>query len=312
MSWLVTGASGYIGQHVAQELLAYDFHVIGMDLNALPKDSPLIDKLIFEIGDVCDENFISELFKAHPVEGIINLAALKSVEESIQKPEVYENVNYIGVKNLLRVAKTYGINYFIQSSTAAVYGASEDGFVDEESPTNPISPYGLTKLKAEFAVVEAAREGALRATALRYFNVIGAASPTMKDKSKANIIPKVLAELAKGQSPKIFGDDYPTPDGTCVRDYVHVVDLARAHVFAVQALRAETLPSAINIGTGQGYSVREIMDEILTQKGSLLVPEVHPRRPGDPSSLVARVDLAKNILNFHAEKGLSEMIASAI
>lgn len=312
MSWLITGASGYIGQHVAQQLLLNDFKVIGVDLNMLPSDSPLIDKLKIEIGDICDEKFIAGVFEAHSIDGIVNLAALKSVEESIEKPELYEKVNYLGVKNLLREADIFGIKYFIQSSTAAVYGSSDDGFVDEESPTNPISPYGLTKLKAEIAISEAADEGVLRATSLRYFNVIGSADKTMKDKSTANIIPKVLESLSKGQSPKIFGDDYPTPDGTCVRDYVHVVDLAQAHVLAAQSIQAETLPQAINIGTARGYSVREIIGEILVQKASSAIPEILPRRPGDPPFLVARTELAFDTLKFRAGKGLSEMIESAI
>ena len=312
MSWLVTGASGYIGQHVVQELLLDGLEVIGVDSNPLPKVSPLIAKFKNYNGDICDTDLISEILEKNSITGIINLAALKSVEESIEKPDLYEKVNYSGVQGLLSASESAGVKYFIQSSTAAVYGSSEDGYVDELSPTNPISPYGETKLKAEAALSEALNMGTLRGTSLRYFNVIGSASPALKDTSTANIVPMVLAALAKGERPSIFGDDYSTPDGTCVRDYVHASDIAQAHVLAAQALMKMALPASINIGTGRGYTVREMIDEILAQKSSSLVPEVLPRRPGDPSMLVARVDLAAKVLGFKAEKGLQEMVASAI
>ena len=312
MSWLVTGASGYIGQHVVQQLLLNGFGVVGIDTKPLCSGAPLLKKFTNYVGDICDSDFISGILETNAVTGIINLAALKSVEESIQKPEFYEKVNHSGVQSLLSASNSAGVKFFIQSSTAAVYGSSEDGYVDELSPTNPISPYGETKLKAESALLEAMNMGILRGTSLRYFNVIGSASPALKDASTANIVPMVLSALAKNQSPKIFGDDYSTPDGTCVRDYVHVMDIAQAHVLAAQALIVKALPPAINIGTGKGYSVREMMHEILKQKGSLLVPEILPRRNGDPSMLVARVDLAAQVLGFRAEKGLEEMIASAI
>ena len=312
MSWLVTGASGYIGQHVVQKLLLNGLEVFGIDSNPLPKVSPLVAKFKNYNGDICDVDLISEILKKNSITGIINLAALKSVEDSIQKPKLYEKVNHSGVQSLLSSSKSAGVKYFIQSSTAAVYGSSEDGYVDELSPTNPISPYGETKLKAEGALSEAINMGTLRGTNLRYFNVIGSASPALKDTSTANIVPMVLSALAKNQSPKIFGDDYPTPDGTCVRDYVHVMDIAQAHVLAAQALMTKALPPAINIGTGKGYSVREMMHEILKQKGSSLAAEILPRRNGDPSMLVARVDLAVQVLGFRAEKGLEDMVASAI
>lgn len=312
MTWLVTGSSGYIGQHVVEQFLLSGLAVIGLDSKKCPISSPLCNKFKVYLGDICDQLFVSEVFKKESIVGIVNLAALKSVEESLSKPGLYEKVNHEGVEVLLSEAVKADVKYFIQSSTAAIYGSSINGYVDESSPTVPISPYGKTKLRAEEALVAKMRNGEIKGTSLRYFNVIGSSRPELKDSSRANIVPMVLAALSAGQRPKIFGDDYETPDGTCVRDYVHVMDIARAHVLVAQKIQEQDLPSAINIGTGRGYSVREIMEEILRQKGSSLTPEIQPRRQGDPSMLVARVQVAEDSLGFKAKKGLDEMISSAI
>jgi UDP-glucose 4-epimerase len=312
MSWLVTGSSGYIAQHVIEQFLLNGFEVIGIDSKVISNNTPIKNKFKQYLGDICDEAFLSQVFMSESIVGVINLAALKSVDESLAKPELYEEVNFQGVQKLLAESIKSGVQYFIQSSTAAVYGSSQDGFVDEMSETLPISPYGATKLKAENVLSAEISRGAIRGTSLRYFNVIGSSRPEMQDSSKANIVPMVLGALNKGENPRIFGADYETPDGTCVRDYVHVVDIARAHVLAAEKVQTHDLPPAINIGTGQGYSVREIMKEILVQEGSSIVPKIHPRRQGDPAYLVARVELAHEVLGFRAEKGLSEMIASAI
>jgi len=312
MAWLVTGSSGYIGQHVIEQFLLNGFEVIGLDSRNPSTDAPLKNQVKVYTGDICDQLFVSEIFKNELIVGIVNLAALKSVEDSLSEPELYERVNFEGVEVLLTEAVKAGVKYFIQSSTAAVYGSSQDGFVDELSETRPVSPYGKTKLKAEAALSAEINLGALRGTSLRYFNVIGSSRPEMQDTSKSNIVPMVLGAIDEGQNPRIFGADYETPDGTCVRDYVHVVDIAKAHLLAAEKVQTHDLPPAINIGSGKGYSVREIMNEILAQKGSSLIPEVHPRRPGDPSFLVARVDLADQVLGFRAKLSLSEMIGSAI
>ena len=312
MRWLVTGSSGYIAQHVIEQFLLNEFDVIGIDSRVISSNTPIKSKFKQYVGDIRDEVFLSQVFMSESIVGVVNLAALKSVDESLAKPELYEQVNFQGVQTLLAESIKSGVQYFIQSSTAAVYGSSQDGFVDEKSETLPISPYGATKLKAENALSAEISRGAIRGTSLRYFNVIGSSRPEMQDTSKANIVPMVLRAIQEDQNPRIFGADYETPDGTCVRDYVHVVDIAKAHLLAAERVQKHDLPPAINIGSGRGYSVREIMNEILSQKGSSLIPEVHPRRPGDPSFLVARVDLADQVLGFRAELGLSEMVSSAI
>jgi UDP-glucose 4-epimerase len=248
----------------------------------------------------------------YQISGIINLAALKSVEESEIYPEKYELVNHLAVRGLLDSAKLFGVKYFIQSSTAAVYGNSSTGFATESDELFPISQYGKTKRSAEDELNEAIDSNSLKGISLRYFNVLGSSTPDLKDRSTANIVPMVLDSLRINKTPRIFGGDYPTHDGTCIRDYVHVEDIARAHVLAVTKLRTNQLPKVINVGTGSGFSVREVITEILRQKKSILEPTVVERRKGDPSILVAKIELAQKVLGFEAKKTLEEMIASSI
>ncbi len=312
MSWLITGGAGYIGAHVVRELIAMNENVLVLDdlssgiMSNIPKNIDFVE------GSIMDPDVLHSTMSRLQISGIINLAALKSVSESELEPEKYESVNHLGVQNLIASAKLFGVKYFIQSSTAAVYGNSKSGFVSEGDETIPISQYGLTKSKAEDALNEAIDSNSLVGVSLRYFNVLGSATPELKDRSAANIVPMVLESLSMNKAPRIFGDDYTTHDGTCIRDYVHVEDIARAHALAVMKLRTSNLPKAINIGTGTGYSVREIMTEILKQSHSLLEPVVAERRQGDPAMLVAKVLLAKDVLGFEAKKTLKEMIATSI
>jgi len=252
------------------------------------------------------------VLKENQIEGIINLAALKSVEESKRIPDEYERINHLGTKILVDCAILAGVKIFIQSSTAAVYGNSESGFVSETSELNPISPYGQSKVFAEKEVERFVQGDGRRGTSLRYFNVLGSDSPVLKDNSKANVVPMVLEALAKGSPPEIFGDDYLTKDGTCIRDYIHVSDIARAHVLAAIKLQTGTLPPAINIGTGHGYSVREVMSEILAQSNSKVQPVVVRRREGDPAVLTSDISLIRDLLEFRAEMSLFQMIRSSI
>ena len=312
MSWLITGGAGYIGAHVVRQMITAGEEVVILDdlssgnISTVPKGVEIV------IGSITKKDIVELTLKKYKISGIINLAGLKSVTESEEIPEKYEDVNVHGVEILLEVARRFGIEFFIQSSSAAVYGNSQQGFVSEEDELSPISKYGKTKASAESALIAAINRDILRGVSLRYFNVLGASEKALKDKSKANILPMVLEKLLVNEPPKIFGDDYPTKDGTCIRDYVHVQDIARAHVLAVRQLTLKKIPSAINIGTGIGYSVREVMNEILKQTSSKLEPVVVSRRTGDPAVLVAKVDLAAKELGFRAEKLLSEMISSSI
>ena len=308
--WLVTGGAGYIGSHVVLKMIEAGFEVVVLD----NLSSGLIERIPvganFIKGDICDFDLVSQLLLDNKVEGIINLAALKSVEESKQIPEEYERINHLGTKILVDCAIKAGVNIFIQSSTAAVYGKSDSGLVSETSELNPISPYGESKVLAEREVERFIGKDGRRGTCLRYFNVLGSESTLLKDNSKANVVPMVLEALAKGAPPQIFGDDYQTKDGTCIRDYIHVSDIARAHVLAAIKLKQGSLPHAINIGTGKGYSVREIMSEILRQLNSKLEPVVVGRRDGDPAMLIAKVELAELTLGFKYERNLKEMLTS--
>ena len=310
--WLVTGGAGYIGSHVLFKMKEAGFALATLDnlssglVKRIPSGVNLIE------GDICDSDLVSKALIENQIEGIINLAALKSVEESKRIPDEYERINHLGTKILVDCAILAGVKIFIQSSTAAVYGNSESGFVSETSELNPISPYGQSKVLAEKEVARFVQEGGRRGTSLRYFNVLGSESPLLKDNSKANVVPMVLEALAKGTPPEIFGDDYLTKDGTCIRDYIHVSDIARAHVLAAIKLQRGTLPPAINIGTGHGYSVREIISEILMQSNSKTEPVVVSRREGDPAVLVARVDLALEAMEFTADRSLGEMISTSV
>lgn len=310
--WLVTGGAGYIGSHVVLKMSEAGFEVVVLD----NLSSGLIERIPVGVnfikGDICDFDLVSQLLLENKVEGIINLAALKSVEESKRIPEEYERINHLGTKILVDCAIKAGAKVFIQSSTAAVYGKSDSGLVSETSELSPISPYGESKVLAEREVERFIGKDGRRGTCLRYFNVLGSESPLLKDNSKANVVPMVLEALAKGAPPQIFGDDYQTKDGTCIRDYIHVSDIARAHVLAVIKLQTGVLPPAINIGTGHGYSVREVMREILVQSSSKNEPIVVGRREGDPAILISDVTLIRELLGFKAELSLFQMIRSSI
>lgn len=311
MKWLITGGTGYIGSHVALAFVEAGHEVLVLDQSDSKAHHKLNEIAPSFIGNICETTtYVKDVENAN-IEGIINLAALKSVEESKREPKLYDEVNHLGTLRLLETAEKLEIRYFIQSSTAAVYGNNPKGLVSEQDELEPISPYGESKIEAERALNSFIDRGVLRGTSLRYFNVAGSSRQSLKDSSQDNLIPKVLLAISRNETPIIFGDDYPTKDGTCIRDYVHVEDVARAHLLAAEKLVNKQIAKAINIGTGTGYSVKEMIDALLQNNGSALVPIIEKRREGDPASLTANVDLAKTEINFSASKTLKDMVSSS-
>lgn len=265
--------------------------------------------------DIRDDYQIQKLLKSRQFEGIVHLAALKSVEDSITNPSQYFETNFEATKELLDLAIKENMQHFIFSSTAAVYGNGDpkNAKISELYPPSPISPYGFSKLEAENALSESLSKERISGVSLRYFNVAGATNSLLRDNSVSNLIPKVAFEIRQQINPKIFGNSYPTADGTCIRDFIHVEDVARAHLLcAIKSKSDEKLPPILNIGSGEGYSVKEVIHYIQNALGTSLEVEIYPPRDGDPAQLVADVGLAKKLLEFDCLFGIQEMIQSAI
>jgi UDP-glucose 4-epimerase len=315
--WLITGGAGYIGTHIADEFIAagkevvlYDSLYQGLESRVDFLRTKHNAEIPLIVADVRDYATFEKTLLDHKITGIVHTAALKAVGESMEKPDEYMEVNYTATTHLLEIAQRVGINRFIFSSTAAVYGSPDSmDPCTESGPTNPISPYGESKLLAEAKVADFAAIPGNLATSLRFFNVVGAADQALLDNSVENLVPIVINKLKAGDSPVIFGTDYPTPDGTCIRDYVDVRDIAHAHLVVAQSTKA--MPPAINIGTGNGASVREIISFVLkaTNKSDAKVIEA-PRRAGDPAFLCADVHLATSALGFTSRFSLEESVNS--
>ncbi|MDC2953824.1 MULTISPECIES: UDP-glucose 4-epimerase GalE [Streptomyces] len=312
MTWLITGGAGYIGAHVVRAMAeAGERAVVYDDLSTgiaarVPEGVPLV------VGSTLDGERLAHALAEHEVTGVVHLAAKKQVGESLDLPLHYYRQNVEGLRVLLEAVTTAGVPSFVFSSSAAVYGMPDVDLVTEETPCVPMSPYGETKLAGEWLVRATGRATGLATASLRYFNVAGAAAPELADIGVFNLIPMVFERLTENAPPRIFGDDYPTPDGTCVRDYIHVVDLAEAHVAAARALRAAPgRDLTLNIGRGEGVSVREMIDRINALTGYDRPPTVTPRRPGDPPRVVASADRAATDLAWKAKHDVQDMILSA-
>lgn len=244
--------------------------------------------------------------------GVVHLAARKQVGESVAEPTLYYQDNVGGLATLLEAVAGAGVKRFVFSSSAAVYGNPDVDLITEGTPCAPMSPYGETKLTGEWLVRATGRAHGISTVCLRYFNVAGAASPELADTGIFNIIPMVFDRLTHGEAPRIFGDDYPTPDGTCVRDYIHVADLAEAHLAAARRLtESASSDLTVNIGRGEGVSVRELLALIAEVTGTTLEPVVEPRRPGDAPRAVASAALAAEQLGWVARREVREMVESA-
>ena len=312
MTWLLTGGAGYIGSHVVRSLQASGRDVVVLDdlstghLDTIPDGVPLAQ------GSVGDQAFVTETLQRYDVTGVIHLAAKKAVGESVDRPLYYYRENVDGMLSLLEAMAEVGVSNFVYSSSAAVYGEPESSPVLEDGPTVPMSPYGETKLIGEWLTRDSARvRGDLSWIALRYFNVAGAGEPELGDTSVANLIPIVLRAVANDSPAKVFGDDYPTVDGTCIRDYIHVADLADAHVAAAAVTETEAIGEAINIGTGDGASVLDVIASVSRALDQPVPHEMVDRRAGDPAELVAAVGKAESALTWTASLDLDDMTSSA-
>ncbi|MCU1590386.1 MAG: exoB [Frankiales bacterium] len=310
MTWLVTGGAGYIGAHVVREMLGQGLRVVAVDdlstgVAGRVRPAPLV------VGSVLDRALLDRTIAEHDVTGVVHIAAKKQVGESVEDPLTYYRENISGLVTLLEACRSAGVDRFVFSSSAATYGLPDVDLVDEDTPGVPLSPYGETKLVGEWVMRDCAAAFGLRYMALRYFNVAGTASPELADPGVFNLIPLVFRELDAGARPKVFGNDYPTPDGTCIRDYVHVADIAAAHLAAARALDDGAGSATYNIGRGEGSSVLEVLEVIGQVTGRDVTPQVVGRRPGDPARVVAAVSRIRDGLGFSATRDLHDMVATA-
>ncbi|MEN3009368.1 MAG: UDP-glucose 4-epimerase GalE [Candidatus Bipolaricaulaceae bacterium] len=301
---LVTGGAGYIGSHTVKELLASGYEVVVLDdLSSGHRELVLTEH--FVQGDICDPALVARVFRTYPITAVLHFAALTSVPESVADPARYYAVNLVGTWNVLEAMRAHGVKLFVFSSSAAVYGDPQRLPIPEDHPTQPKSPYGRTKRMVEEMLADYARAYGFRYVSLRYFNAAGS-DPEGRigewHEPERHLIPLVL-EVALGRRPylEIFGTDYATPDGTGVRDYVHVTDLARAHVRALQHLEAGGESRVYNLGIGRGYSVREVVEVCRRVTGRAIPVREGPRRPGDPAVLVADPSRAMRELRWQPQ-----------
>jgi UDP-glucose 4-epimerase len=298
---LVTGGAGYIGSHTVLQLVARGERVVVLDnlstgFRRAVRDVPLV------VGNVGDRALVDKLMAEHRVDTIIHFAAHTIVPESVSNPLKYYGNNTCSTRSLLEAASQAGVKHVVFSSTAAVYGIPETGLASEDLPTAPINPYGTSKLMSEWMLRDLSAATPLRHVVLRYFNVAGSDPEGRIGQStdKATLLIKVAAEHAVGKRPhvSVFGTDFPTPDGTGVRDYIHVTDLATAHLNALDYLRAGNPSLIANVGYGKGYSVREVLDSVERIAGHRLTVREEPRRAGDPPSLVAKCERVRELLKW--------------
>jgi len=303
-SILVTGGAGYIGSHVVRQLGEAAEKVIVLDnLGRGFRQAVTAGELI--VGDVGDSALVSRLMAEHRVETVMHFAAHTIVPESVAEPLKYYGNNTCSTRALLQVCLEHHIKHFVFSSTAAVYGMPDQGYADEETPTRPINAYGTSKLMSEWMLRDVAAVSGLRYVALRYFNVAGSdpGGRIGQATQGATLLTKVACEAMVGKRShvSVFGSDYPTPDGTGMRDYLHVEDLAAAHLNALDFLRGNGKSVTLNVGYGHGYSVREVLRMVETVGGKPLVIREEARRAGDPAYLVARADRIRAELGWRPQ-----------
>ncbi len=312
MSWLVTGGAGYIGSHVVRAMEEAGLGSVVLDDLSSGHRRFVSDDVPLVIGSVLDRDLVEETLRRHEVEGVVHLAGFKYAGVSVSRPLHTYAQNVTGTLHLLEAMQSVGVERIVFSSSAAVYGTPDVDLVTEQTPPDPESPYGESKLIGEWLLRDVGTVTDLRHTSLRYFNVVGSGYDDLYDTSPHNLFPVVLDVLVRGGTPVINGGDYDTPDGTCVRDYLHVQDLALAHVAAAEALAAGTVLAPVyNLGSGDGVSVRQIMDAMARVTGIAFDPEVGARRPGDPARIVASGEAAAADLGWAMRHSLDDMVSSA-
>ena len=314
MSTLVTGGAGYIGAHVVRLLQERGERVIVVD--DLPTGDPSrigdAELVVLDISASQSDVALKETMVTYGVDAVVHFAAKKEVGVSVEQPLTYYRQNVGGMINLLRAMDEAGVENIVFSSSAAVYGQPEATVISEDIPLTPINPYGQTKVVGEWLLQDCHTAWGLKFIALRYFNAAGAGWNDLGDPATLNLIPIVEKALAQGRTPAVFGDQHPTPDGTCVRDYIHVLDLAQAHLAALDALRSGQITAGIfNVGTGKGSSVFEVLDVMRAVSGQDFEVEVQGPRAGDPASLIADVNAIQNALGWSAKLDLADMIQSS-
>lgn len=314
MTVLVTGGAGYIGAHVVRLLAEAGRDVVVVDDlsngSADRLDGVELVRLDLTVPEARDR--LGEVVRRRGVTEVVHFAARKRVDESVARPLHYYRENIDGFLTVLEACTAHGVRSVVFSSSAAVYGEVAGGLVREDAPTVPVNPYGRTKLAGEWLLQDATATGALRGTSLRYFNVAGAGWPSLGDPAVMNLVTLVLDAVRRGVAPAVFGTDYPTPDGSCLRDYVHVLDLARAHIAALDGMRSGTDPyRCFNVGTGVGTSVLEVIHGLAEAIGTPLEPRLAARRAGDPAEVVADPAAIEQALGWRATETLAGTLQSA-
>jgi len=312
VTWLVTGGAGYIGAHVVRDLVREGISVVVLDnlstglRRFLPIDVPFVEE------DLLETESVARVLLEHSVSGVIHIAGFKFAGLSVEDPLHTYRQNVLATMSLLEAMDRADVKRIVFSSSSSVYGNSASGLVTESEPFRPTSPYGESKVVGEWLLRDHGVARDFIHTSLRYFNVVGSGTEFLPDVSPHNLLSMVFAALEDGRTPQIFGDDYDTPDGTCIRDYIHVADLARAHVAAAKAMDSEDmLQHAYNLGSGAGTSVLEMMTAISDVTERSFRPAISPRRPGDPARVVASGELAARDIGWRMSYSLEEMIHSA-
>ena len=316
MAILVAGGAGYIGSHMVKDLIEHGEDVVVADNLSTDHRDAINPKAKFYEGDIRDRKFLDKVFDNEDITAVVHFAAFSIVPESMSKPLKYFDNNTGGMITLLEAMRDHNIKYIVFSSTAATYGVPEHMPIKETDPQNPINPYGLSKLMMEKMMAWADKAYGIKFVALRYFNVAGAAPDGTigEDHGPETHLVPIILQVAQGKRKElsIFGDDYNTPDGTNVRDYVHVMDLADAHILAIKYLEAGNKSNAFNLGSSTGFSNKQMLEAAREVTGKPIPAKMAPRRPGDPDSLVAASDKARTILGWKPKyDDVHDIIATA-